>query len=60
MATKKAAAKKPVKHIGFEAAEKKAAAGGARNPGAVIAAAARDASPAAKRKNPRLKKVKGK
>lgn len=60
MPPKKKAAKKAVKHIGFEAAEKKAAAGGARNPGAVIAEAARNASPAAKRKNPKLKKVKGK
>lgn len=58
MAAKKTASKK-VKHIGFEAAERKAAAGGARNPGAVIAAAARKASPAAKAKNPRLKKVHG-
>lgn len=49
-----------VQHIGFKAAEAAAAAGGARNPGAVIAAAARNASPAAKRKNPRLLKVKGK
>ena len=30
-----------------------------RNPGAVLAAATRNASPAAKRKNPRLKRVKG-
>lgn len=50
---------KPVKHIGFKAAEAKAAASGARNPGAVIAAAARKASPAAKRRNPRLAKVSG-
>jgi len=32
---------------------------GIRNPGAVLAAATRKASPAAKKKNPRLKKVKG-
>lgn len=50
---------KGVKHIGFKAAMAHAAAGGARNPGAVIAAAARNASPAAKRRNPRLLRVKG-
>jgi hypothetical protein len=50
---------KPVRHIGFKAAEAAAAASGARNPGAVIAAGARNASPAAKRRNPRLAKVKG-
>jgi hypothetical protein len=50
---------KKISHIGFKAAEAAAAAGGARNPGAVIAAAARKASPAAKRANPRLLKVSG-
>lgn len=50
---------KPVKHIGFKAAEAAAAASGARNPGAVIAVAARNASPAAKKRNPRLLKVRG-
>lgn len=49
------------KHIGFEAAAAKAAkgAGVSMDRGrAIIAAAARKASPAAKRKNPRLKRVK--
>lgn len=51
---------KPVKHIGFKAAEAKVARNPKiRNPGAVVAAAARNASPAAKRRNPRLKNVKG-
>jgi hypothetical protein len=50
---------KAVKHIGFKGAMAAAAAGGARNPGAVIDAASRNASPAAKRRNPRLLKVKG-
>lgn len=36
-----------------------AKAGGARNPGAVIAAGARKASAAAKRRNPRITKVGG-
>jgi hypothetical protein len=51
---------KPHKGMGFKAAVKSAAAGGAKNPAAAIAAAARNASPAAKRANPNLKKVKGK
>lgn len=50
---------KPHKGMGFKAAAQHAAAGGARNPGAVIAEAARNASPAAKKANPNLKKVKG-
>jgi hypothetical protein len=49
-----------VKHPGFKAVEAKVAKEpGIRNPGAVVAAAARNASPSAKRKNPRLNKVKG-
>jgi len=50
---------KKVAHIGFAAAVEKARAGGATNPAGAIAAAARNASPAAKRRNPRLLKVKG-
>ncbi len=47
-------------HPGFAAVEKKIAArGGVTNPGAVLAAAARKASPTAKKANPRLKRVKG-
>lgn len=46
-----------VKHIGFKAAV--AAAKGARNPAAAIAAGAQKASAAAKKKNPRLMKVGG-
>ena len=47
-----------VKHIGFAAAEQKVAREpGIRNPGAVVAAAARNASPEAKKENPRLKRV---
>jgi len=52
----------PTKHIGFEAAAEKAAEsyGGNMERGrAAIAAATRRASPAAKRANPRLKRVKG-
>jgi len=52
----------PTKHIGFEAAAEKAAAGEGESieaGRAMIAAAARKASPAAKHKNPRLKKVHG-
>jgi hypothetical protein len=49
----------PTKHIGFAAAVEHAAAGGARNPRAAIAAAAQNASPAAKRRNPNLTKVAG-
>ncbi len=43
------------KAVAAEIGERK----GIRNPGAVLAAATRRASPAAKKKNPRLKKVKG-
>lgn len=49
-------ARKP-KHIGFKAAEAKAKAGGARNPAAAIASAAQNASPEAKKRNPRLARV---
>lgn len=45
-------------HPGFKAVEK-SLAGKVRNPGAVLASAARNASPAAKKANPRLKRVKG-
>jgi len=51
-----------IKHVGFEAAAREAAAqyGGNMERGrAAIAAAARRASPAAKRRNPRLKRVRG-
>ena len=47
-------------HPGFAAVEAKIGKEkGIRNPGAVLAAATRRASPAAKRANPRLKRVKG-
>ena len=47
-------------HPGFKAVEAKVAKEpGIRDPGAVVAAAARKASPAAKRANPRLRRVKG-
>ncbi len=49
-----------VKHIGFKAAAKKAGKGDMKKGGAIIASAARKASPAAKKKNPFLLKVKGK
>ena len=49
------------KHPGFKAVEAKIGREpGIKNPGAVLAAASRGASPAAKRANPRLKRVKGK
>ena len=52
--------KHTAKHPGFAAVEAKIAArGGVRNPGAVLAAAARKASPAAVKANPRLKRVRG-
>ena len=48
-------------HPGFKAvAESIGRKPGIRNPGAVLAAATRRASPAAKRANPRLNRVKGK
>jgi len=47
------------KHPGFKAvAAKIGREPGIRNPGAVLAAATRKASPAAKKANPRLKRVK--
>lgn len=47
-------------HPGFKAVEAKVGKEkGIKNPGAVVAAAARSASPAAKKANPNLKKVKG-
>lgn len=49
----------PVKHIGFRAAVAEAAAGGARDPEAAIAAGAQKASAAAKKRNPNLTKVGG-
>lgn len=49
-----------VKHLGFAGAVAAAKAGGATNPAGAVASASRNASPAAKRKNPRLLKVKGK
>lgn len=53
-------AKKSSAHPGFKAVEKKIGQNPKiRNPGAVLAAASRGASPAAKAKNPRLRRVKG-
>lgn len=49
-----------VKHLGFVGAVAAAKAGGATNPAGAVASASRNASPAAKRKNPRLLKVKAK
>lgn len=47
-------------HPGFKAVEAKIGKeSGIRNPGAVLAAASRNASPAAKKANPNLKKVRG-
>ena len=54
------AKKKAVAHPGFKAVA--ATIGrepGIRNPGAVLAAASRRATPSAKKANPRLKRVKG-
>lgn len=50
------------KHPGFKAVQKKIEAEGytKEEAGAITANAARKASPAAKKKNPKLKKVKGK
>jgi len=50
------------KHPGFKAVQSKIAAEEGvpmKNAGAILASASRKASPAAKKKNPRLKKVKG-
>ncbi|HLE80172.1 MAG TPA: hypothetical protein VJA25_02645 [Dehalococcoidia bacterium] len=52
----------PVKHIGFKAAAAQAAksyGGDLKRGAAAVAAGARKASPAAKRRNPRLRKVRG-
>ena len=47
-------------HPGFKAVQKKIAAKyGMKRAGAILAASTRNASPAAKKKNPRLKRVKG-
>lgn len=47
-------------HPGFKAVQSKIAKKyGMKKAGAILAAATRKASPAAKRKNPRLKRVKG-
>lgn len=61
MAAKKKAAKKPVKHVGFEGAEKKVQSEGytKKQAGAIVASASRNASAGEKKRNPRLKKVKG-
>jgi hypothetical protein len=51
------------KHPGFKAVKAKIASKegvSAESAGAILASAARKASPAAKAKNPKLKKVKGK
>lgn len=53
----------PSRHIGFKGVQNKIAASegiSKDRAGAILAASARKASPAAKKKNPRLKKVKGK
>lgn len=54
-------AKKSAKHPGFKAVAAKIGGkyGSVKKGRAILAAATRKASPAAKRKNPRLKKVKG-
>lgn len=62
MPPKKKAAKKPaVKHVGFAGAEKKVEKEGysKKQAGAIIASASRNASAGEKKRNPRLKKVKG-
>lgn len=52
-------AKHSTKHPGFKAvAAKIGKESGIKNPGAVLAAASRKASPAAKKANPRLNRVK--
>lgn len=54
---------KTKKGMGFKAAQKQIAAKQGipmKNAGAILAAGARKASPAAKKANPNLKKVKGK
>ncbi len=53
---------KKIKHVGFQGAMKKVEKEGysKKSAGAIVASASRGASPAAKAKNPMLKKVKGK
>lgn len=56
-------AKKNSKHSGFKAVQNKIAKQrgvSKQAAGAILAASSRRASPAAKRRNPRLKRVKGK
>lgn len=51
---------KAKKHPGFKKVAAKIGRNpNIRNPGAVLAEASRNASPAAKRRNPRLKRVRG-
>lgn len=53
--------RKSSKHPGFKAVQKKIAKKyGMKSAGAILASATRKASSKAKRKNPRLKRVKGK
>ena len=55
--------KKTAKHPGLKAVQKKIARKSGvsmERAGAILAASSRKASPAAKKKNPRLKRVKGK
>lgn len=55
--------KKSAKHPGFKAVQKKIARKSGvsmESAGAILATSSRKASPAAKRKNPRLKRVRGK
>ena len=55
-------AKKTAKHPGFKAVQKKIAKKqgvSMKSAGAILAASSRKASAAAKKKNPRLKRVKG-
>ena len=54
-------AKKSAAHPGFKAVQSKIAKKyGMKSAGAILAAATRKASPAAKKANPRLSRVKGK
>ena len=55
------AKRKSKKHPGFKAVQKKIAKKyGMKRAGAILAASTRNASKKAKRKNPRLRRVKGK
>ncbi len=59
---RKKRSKRAVKHVGFENAAESAAAGAGvslERGRAIIASSTRNASPAAKKRNPRLKRVKG-